>query len=338
MPGLLHQHRTTLSSWIQYRGFLEFVFLSALYIPTAEPTSRLVDLTMRASFEPRSTDSSTPAELDLGQSPSDNSNLGDAERGLPIVPHSVPLSVRSLLSNNPEDETELRPTGASNSSSSLSGAYLKKKTSQIFEAVLNNGVVSLVAKQKQPLRDVPVAPALSSLVEAYAASDIAAGIKADGEELSREVMRADNGISQQQCGERGGNGTVTNELPDVVLETSMLRGRKRASWGTQFKILSGRAFKNLYRDPALLTAHYLSAVGLAGTCGFFSYTFRFDPPFFSVVICGLFYHNVTYVFSFQRPFLTVMLMRCAFSDDISGFQNRLGMFSFSHVGHYCLFI
>jgi hypothetical protein len=83
---------------------------------------------------------------------------------------------------------------------------------------------------------------------------------------------------------------VSNELPDVVLETSMLRGRKRASWGTQFRILSGRAFKNLYRDPALLTTHYLSAVGLA-------------------VICGLFYHDVT--------------------NDISGFQNRLGIFFFS---------
>jgi hypothetical protein len=157
----------------------------------------------------------------------------------------------------------LRPTGSSNSSSSITGNYLRKKTSQIFEAVLNNGVVSLVAKQKQSLGDVPVAPALSSLVEAYAACDIAADIKADGEELRREVLRSDNGISQQQ----GGNGAVSNELPDVVLETSMLRGRKRASWGTQFKILSGRAFKNLYRDPALLTAHYLSAVGLAG--GFF---------------------------------------------------------------------
>ncbi|KIM40694.1 hypothetical protein M413DRAFT_446097 [Hebeloma cylindrosporum] len=256
----------------------------------------LIDLTMQASFEPRSTDSSTPAELDLGQSPSDNSNLGDAERGLPIVPHSVPLSVRSLLSSNPEDETELRPTGSSNSSSSISGNYLRKKTSQIFEAVLNNGVVSLVAKQKQPLRDVPVAPALSSLVEAYAASDIAAGIKADGEELRREVIRSDHGISS---GQGGGNGAVSNELPDVVLETSMLRGRKRASWGTQFRILSGRAFKNLYRDPALLTAHYLSAVGLA-------------------VICGLFYHNVT--------------------DDISGFQNRLGIFFFSLAlfGFSCL--
>ena len=285
MPGLFYQHRTTLSSWIQSRRFLEFVAFSVLYTRLTDTTSRLVDLTMRASFEPRGTDLPTPAEIDVEQSPSDNPNLGDAERGLPIVPHSVPISVRSLLSSNPEDETELPPPGSPNSSSSISASYLRKKTSQIFEAVLNNGVISLVAKQKQPLREVPVAPALSSLVEAYAASDIAAGIKADGEELRREVIRSDNGIPQQRDGngEGGGNGVVSNELPDVVLETSMLRGRKRASWGTQFKILSGRAFKNLYRDPALLTAHYLSAVGLAGACFFVLHLYNltlFLPFFF----------------------------------------------------------
>jgi len=78
-----------------------------------------------------------------------------------------------------------------------------------------------------------------------------------------------------------------------------LRGRKRASWGTQFRILSGRAFKNLYRDPALLAAHYISSVALA-------------------VLCGLFYHNVT--------------------NDIAGFQNRLGLFFFTLAlfGFSCL--
>jgi len=83
------------------------------------------------------------------------------------------------------------------------------------------------------------------------------------------------------------------------VETTLLRGRKRASYGTQFRILSGRAFKNLYRDPALLMAHYLSAIALA-------------------LICGLFFHNVT--------------------NDISGFQNRLGLFFFTLAlfGFSCL--
>jgi hypothetical protein len=45
-----------------------------------------------------------------------------------------------------------------------------------------------------------------------------------------------------------------------------LRGHQRASWATQFRILSGRAFKNMYRDPALLTAHYTASVVVACMC------------------------------------------------------------------------
>ena len=66
----------------------------------------------------------------------------------------------------------------------------------------------------------------------------------------------------------GGNGN--GELRDVAVESTLLKGRKRASWMTQFKILSGRAFKNLYRDPALLAAHYLSSIALACESGFSS--------------------------------------------------------------------
>lgn len=57
-----------------------------------------------------------------------------------------------------------------------------------------------------------------------------------------------------------------DETRDVALESGLLRGRKRATWATQFSILSGRAFKNLYRDPALLTAHYMGSVALACEC------------------------------------------------------------------------
>ena len=199
--------------------------------------------------------SGTPS-IDISPTSDDHTNLGDEERGL-IAPQAVPLSVRSLLSNNPDDETELQPTRPTSAVSSSSANYLKRKTSQIYDAVVSNGVVNIVGGRKANAVGTPLAPALMVLVDAYTASDIAAGIKADGEQLRREVVRTDNGDAT--------GGAVSNELPDVVLETSILRGRKRASWGTQFRILSGRAFKNLYRDPALLAAHYLSAIGLAGT-------------------------------------------------------------------------
>jgi hypothetical protein len=186
----------------------------------------------------------------------DHTNLGDEERGLPIVPHAVPLSVRSILSNNLDDDTELQPTRPTSATSSSSADYVKRKSSQIYEAVVPSVVASIVGGKKTDVAGIPLAPALVVLVDAYATSDIAAGIKADGDKWRREVVRTDNGDAS--------GGAVSNELPDVVLETSILRGRKGASWGTQFRILSGRAFKNLYRDPALLAAHYLSAIGLAG--------------------------------------------------------------------------
>ena len=215
-----------------------------------------VDLTMQAIAVPRA--SGTPS-IDISPALDDHTNLGDEERGLPILPHAVPLSVRSVLSNNPDDETELQRTGpTSEISSSSSANYLKRKTSQIYEAVVSNGVVNIVGGRKTDAAGSSLAPALVFLVDAYATSDIAAGIKADGEKLRREVVRTDTG-------DAAADGAVSHELPDVILETSILRGRKRATWGTQFRILSGRAFKNLYRDPALLAAHYLSAIGLAGT-------------------------------------------------------------------------
>ena len=64
-----------------------------------------VDLTMQASAVP----SSGTLTLDVSPSSADHTNLGDEERGLAIVPHSVPLSVRSVISNNPDDSTELQP-------------------------------------------------------------------------------------------------------------------------------------------------------------------------------------------------------------------------------------
>ena len=78
------------------------------------------------------------------------------------------------------------------------------------------------------------------------------------------VYRAHGGLSPEDGNGTPSNGTFVSEgtradmheMRDIAAETGMLRGPRRAGWGTQFRIMSGRAFKNLYRDPALLTAHY----------------------------------------------------------------------------------
>ncbi|KAI9594039.1 hypothetical protein BDF19DRAFT_423796 [Syncephalis fuscata] len=103
-------------------------------------------------------------------------------------------------------------------------------------------------------------------------------------------------------------------LEDIERQTSTIHGEpfgvevpsffdmtapRRSSRWTQFRILSNRTFKNLYRNPYLMLTHYGISLFLA-------------------VFCGLLFYNVT--------------------NDISGFQNRMGLFFFvcALFGFSCL--
>ncbi|KAG8980991.1 hypothetical protein FRC05_003890 [Tulasnella sp. 425] len=240
----------------------------------------LIDLTMTEDVGPRS-HVPTPPEIVLSD---DGTNLGDEERalgrpsssragntGLPTIPSA---------GTGVEEETELqtRPNSLSDTAADSTN-FIKKKTSQLLD------IFSISGSQKS---SKPLPPKLSALLKAYADSEIAAAIKVEIAEISQAASSNANGGAR-----------TTEELPDVVDETAALRTRSRASYGTQFRILSGRAFKNLYRDPALLTAHYVSSIVIA-------------------LLCGGLFHNVT--------------------NDISGFQNRLGLFFFTLAlfGFSCL--
>lgn len=146
---------------------------------------------------------------------------------------------RSQGSSSNGESTDIQTRAASVVSSS--SQYLKKKTSQLI------GAITPTSQRG----DKPIPPKLAELVHAFESSEDAASLKAEFDEIARESV-AQNG---------------DGALPDVALENSLTRGRKRASWGTQFRILSGRAFKNLYRDPALLAAHYISSVIVAREYG-----------------------------------------------------------------------
>ncbi|KAL1408358.1 FAD-dependent urate hydroxylase [Vanrija albida] len=120
---------------------------------------------------------------------------------------------------------------------------------------------------------VPQVPeALAALVVANRAGD------------ATKIVEAE--ITRIQSGE-----TPDGEERDVEDEFAELhiKGYKKASFGTQFVLLSGRAFKNLYRNPLLMGTHYLVAIVVA-------------------LLCGFFFYHVT--------------------NDIPGFQNRLGLFLF----------
>lgn len=195
-------------------------------------------MTSDVNVESRSRDE---ASLDPdGPSQEGSSSVADEERGFLRSGNGRSSHSHFSSGNGTEttqaDETELQSRRGSIASDS--SAFVKRKTSQFLDAIRGN----------QHKGNTPLSPQVAALVEAYAASDIAAGIRAEIESIS--------------------NRDPTHELPNVAEEHRLMRGRRGASWLTQFRILSGRAFKNLYRDPMLLAAHYLSSIALA--CGLFS--------------------------------------------------------------------
>ncbi|KAI9439745.1 hypothetical protein H4582DRAFT_1942565 [Lactarius indigo] len=237
----------------------------------------LIDLTASVEKESKGSGNTSIGAVSPSGEVTASASLRDEEQALLPPRHEARVSSGGHSSSSGDDETELQVRRHGDGDGNGSGeSFLRRKTSQLLE------VVSLSTTHGSD-SGPQLMPHISALVDAYAASDIAAGIRTD--------IQA---IAQPAQGPEG-----SDELPDVVVESTLLRGRKRATWTTQFRILSGRAFKNMYRDPALLTFQYLASIAAA-------------------LLCGLFYHNV--------------------SNDIGGFQNRLGVFFFTLAlfGFSCL--
>ncbi len=223
----------------------------------------VVDLTMQDEDANSRSHVPTPPEIIFTD---ERTNVADEERTPVASSTSHPRSLSGAGSPLVVEETELqtRPNSlADTANGNGSGNFVKRKTSQLLD------MFSVAGSQKSTR---PMPPKLAALIQAYVDSDIAAEIQAE--------------IDDFHNGQNGG-AQATGELRDVVGETEVLRSRSRASWGTQFTILSGRAFKNLYRDPALLTAHYVSSIVIA-------------------LLCGGLFNNVTYAYfiSFSSCFLT----------------------------------
>ncbi|KAL0081558.1 putative ABC transporter [Phycomyces blakesleeanus] len=126
-------------------------------------------------------------------------------------------------------------------------------------------------------------PHLRRLVDTYKSSQIAASTN---DEIERSLAAASS--STPESIEQG-----------VVYVPKPIITHERPGWLTQFRILADRTFKNLYRNPMLMFAHYAISVALALICG------------------GLFYRV---------------------SNTIAGFQNRMGLFFFYEalLGFMCL--
>jgi hypothetical protein len=107
-----------------------------------------------------------------------------------------------------------------------------------------------------------------------------------------ETLRA------QTINNYGSNG-ISNFTMIVESQFNSVNSRLGANWWGQFKILSMRTLKNIYRNPDLLQTHYVISVVMA-------------------FICGLLFWRV--------------------DNTLSGFQNRLGVFFFicALFGFSCL--
>jgi ABC-type multidrug transport system ATPase subunit len=116
---------------------------------------------------------------------------------------------------------------------------------------------------------------LDILITAYAQSEVASNIR---EDIATAVHSANEA--------NGANGT--HELNGFIA-AGKLKGFQKVGLFGQFRILSRRTWRNLYRNPMLMLTHYAIAIVLAVFLGFLFY--------------GL-------------------------TDDIKGFQNRLGLFLF----------
>jgi len=166
-----------------------------------------------------------------------SASLRDEEQALPPR-HELRVS-NGGQSSDEETELQVRRNVGDNGDGN-GESFLRRKASQVLE------VVSLSTSHGGD-SGPQLMPHVAALVDAYAASDIAAGIRADIQAVAQPAEGPDG----------------SDELPDVVVESTLLRGRKRATWTTQFRILSGRAFKNMYRDPALLTFQYSASIAAA---------------------------------------------------------------------------
>ncbi|KAF8968200.1 hypothetical protein BGZ46_010928, partial [Entomortierella lignicola] len=99
----------------------------------------------------------------------------------------------------------------------------------------------------------------------------------------------------------GSNGQSSHQEIQQNYSEKAVATYRRASWWTQFKILADRTLKNIYRDPMLMLAHFVMSIFLG-------------------LLCGALFYKVT--------------------NDIPGFQNRMGVFFFmcALFGFSCLSI
>lgn len=192
---------------------------------------------------------------------------GEAPQASPEADEAVNPIVGSSAQSRTDEEQGLAlprepPVASSSSSERGDGLEPRKRRrsflSQIKETLGDLTGSSTKVDPRHPIKEVN----LETLVKVYRESEIAERVRQDIDSAaSAHDLPLDGSTNESNTPV---NDAQSGQQRDVAEESKVLRGRRRANWITQFRILSGRAFKNLYRNPALLTAHYTAAVAIAG--------------------------------------------------------------------------
>lgn len=143
---------------------------------------------------------------------------------------------------------------------------------------------------------------LHSLVDGFKQSAIFSEVEQSIDSAVQGATGA-NGESSSNGGASNGRNTPASQQAssDSFVSGKAVATYRRASWWSQFKILADRTLKNIYRDPMLMLSHYVMSIFLG-------------------LLCGALFYKVT--------------------NDIPGFQNRMGVFFFmcALFGFSCLSI
>ncbi|GAA5884428.1 hypothetical protein JCM6882_005248 [Rhodosporidiobolus microsporus] len=201
------------------------------------------------------------------------------------------------------------PTSASVSSITADDTELETRNGSAFGSPIKRFFSSSSTSGRTSPIQAALPAELARLVDSFAASDV-----------HRQTQEE---IAAAKAAAVGANGAAAGAGGEAVV----LRNYKRASWWSQFKILSGRSFKNLYRDPMLMLSHYAVAVIAAGICAFLFHGLTLDIPGFQNRMGLIFFALALFGFGCLTTLATFSSERLLFTRErANGYYNPLTYF------------
>jgi ABC-type multidrug transport system ATPase subunit len=159
---------------------------------------------------------------------------------------------------------------------------------------------------------------LNMLVKGYLLSEISKNINAEISCALNATYPSSEPHLLQRARSRADSVTRRNGLSESVNEIQRAFERRstrrflKASWWSQFEILSARTFKNLIRNPDLLLTQYLVSVGVALLCGLLFYKLDYTLAGFQNRMGVIFFINAVFGFSCLSSMQTFALERQIF--------------------------